>query len=145
MVKAQEQEQDRRARHRLSRRDGFNQTVAWRCRTVNAIFSPRILTVPRRSHRLKVRRPNSRNCFPMCSPDEISLNDLIRLLEKDAGGVGPAEMADILHRLAVSPEELAGHALFSEKRYARNLVHKTSGFEIMIMCWNAGQRSSIHD
>lgn len=54
-------------------------------------------------------------------------------------------MADILRRLVVSPEELAGHALFSEKRYARNLVHKTSGFEIMIMCWKAGQRSSIHD
>lgn len=81
----------------------------------------------------------------MCTPDKISLSDLVRLLEGEAAGVGPAEMADILHRLAVSPEELTAHALFSDKRYARNLVHKTSGFEIMIMCWKAGQRSSIHD
>jgi cysteine dioxygenase len=81
----------------------------------------------------------------MCLHGKIPLNDLIRLLERDAAGVGPAEMGDILRRLVVPAEELAGHALFSEKRYARNLVHKTSGFEIMIMCWNAGQRSSIHD
>jgi len=83
--------------------------------------------------------------FVMCLRDEIYLSDLIRLLERDAARLGPAEMADILRRLAVSAEDLAAHARFSEKRYARNLVHKTRDFEIMIMCWNAGQRSSIHD
>lgn len=81
----------------------------------------------------------------MCLRDEISLGDLIRLLEKDAAAVGPTEMGGIIERLTVSAEELAAHALFSEKRYARNLVHKTQQFEIMIMCWKAGQRSSIHD
>ncbi len=81
----------------------------------------------------------------MCLRDKISLSDLIGLLEKEAAGVGPAEMAGILDRLAVSTEDLAAHARFSDKRYARNLVHKTAAFEIMIMCWNAGQRSSIHD
>ena len=59
--------------------------------------------------------------------------------------MGPAGMRDILERLVVSPEELTVHALFSERRYARNLVHKTDRFEIMIMGWNSGQRSSIHD
>lgn len=54
-------------------------------------------------------------------------------------------MQDILQRLVVSSEEIKTHALFSERRYARNLVHKTDRFEIMIMCWNSGQRSSIHD
>lgn len=31
------------------------------------------------------------------------------------------------------------------KGYARNLVYKTSEFEIMVMCWHSGHRSSMHD
>jgi len=54
-------------------------------------------------------------------------------------------MQDILERLAVLPDEAQGHTVFSDKRYARNLVYKTSEFEIMVMCWHSGQRSSIHD
>jgi len=54
-------------------------------------------------------------------------------------------MQDILDRLVVTTEEARPYALFSERRYARNLVYKDREFEIMIMCWNAGQRSSIHD
>jgi predicted metal-dependent enzyme (double-stranded beta helix superfamily) len=54
-------------------------------------------------------------------------------------------MQDILARLSLRADEVHPHALFSERRYARNLVYKDPHFEIMIMCWNAGQRSSIHD
>jgi cysteine dioxygenase len=77
--------------------------------------------------------------------DELSLSELIKHLEAGCGAVGPAKMRDILERLVISAEEVRVYALFSDKRYARNLVHKTAQFEIMIMCWHAGQRSSIHD
>jgi len=77
--------------------------------------------------------------------DELSLSELIKLLEAGCAAVGPAKMRDILERLVISAEELRVYALFSDNRYARNLVHKTAQFEIMIMCWHAGQRSSIHD
>ena len=76
---------------------------------------------------------------------DISLSKLIDLLKSDWSVVNPARMQDILNRLAVTAEEVQPHALFSEKRYARNLVYKDREFEIMIMCWKAGQRSSIHD
>ena len=75
---------------------------------------------------------------------ELSLAKLIQLLEADAS-VTPGRMNDILDRLIVPTPELQSYARFSATRYARNLVHKTARFEIMIMCWNAGQRSSIHD
>ena len=77
--------------------------------------------------------------------DELSLSELIKLLDADCAAVGPAKMRDILERLVISAEEMRVYALFSDNRYARNLVHKTAQFEIMIMCWHAGQRSSIHD
>ena len=77
--------------------------------------------------------------------EKLSLAEVIRVLQDRAGVVGPGGMRDVLERLVVSPEELTVHAFFSERRYARNLVHKTDRFEIMIMAWNSGQRSSIHD
>ena len=76
---------------------------------------------------------------------EISLAKLINVLKNDWSVINPARMQDILNRLVVTTEEVEPHALFSEKRYARNLVYKDREFEIMIMCWKAGQRSSIHD
>jgi cysteine dioxygenase len=76
---------------------------------------------------------------------EISLAKLIDVLKNDWSVINPARMQDILDRLVVTAEEVQPHALFSEKRYARNLVYKDREFEIMIMCWKAGQRSSIHD
>jgi cysteine dioxygenase len=75
----------------------------------------------------------------------VSLAKLIDVLKSDWSVITPARMQDILNRLAVTPEEAQPHALFSDRRYARNLVYKEREFEIMIMCWNAGQRSSIHD
>jgi cysteine dioxygenase len=54
-------------------------------------------------------------------------------------------MQEILDRIELATEEIEPHALFSDRRYARNLVYKNHRFEVMIMCWKAGQRSSIHD
>src|SRR6266581_1328577 len=76
---------------------------------------------------------------------DLSLSKLINVLRTDCSVINPTTMRDILNRLVVTTEEIQPHALFSEKRYARNLVYKDRRFEIMIMCWNAGQRSSIHD
>jgi cysteine dioxygenase len=76
---------------------------------------------------------------------DVSLSRLIDLLKSDWSVINAARMQDILNRLVVSTDEFQPHALFSEKRYARNLVYKDRQFEIMIMCWCAGQRSSIHD
>ena len=75
---------------------------------------------------------------------ELSLSDLVRILQEDSS-VTSARMHDILERLVIPSQELQSHTRFSDSRYARNLVHKTDRFEIMVMCWHAGQRSSIHD
>lgn len=77
-------------------------------------------------------------------PAELSLTGLIDVLEADSS-VGPARMRQILERLIIETSEIQSYARFSDHRYARNLVHKTDRFEIMVMCWHAGQRSSIHD
>ena len=67
----------------------------------------------------------------MSRRDELSLSELIKLLDADCAAVEPAKMRDILERLVIPTEEMQPYALFSDKRYARNLVHKTGQFEIM--------------
>jgi cysteine dioxygenase len=76
---------------------------------------------------------------------DLSLAELIGMLKRECSVIGPAKMQDMLERLVIPTEEIQGHTAFSDKKYARNLVCKTDRFEIMVMCWNAGQRSSIHD
>jgi cysteine dioxygenase len=76
---------------------------------------------------------------------DFSLSKLVEVLQNEYSVMTPAKMQEILDRLVISADEVKPHALFSERRYTRNLVYKDGHFEIMIMCWNAGQRSSIHD
>ena len=75
----------------------------------------------------------------------ISLSELIKVLERDWSLINSTRMHDILNRLVITNADFQPYSLFSDKRDARNLVFKDREFEIMIMCWNSGQRSSIHD
>jgi cysteine dioxygenase len=81
----------------------------------------------------------------MTTNGDLSLTELIGILKEETSVIGPATMQDFLKRVVISTEEIQCHTVFSDKKYARNLVCKTDRFEIMVMCWNAGQRSSIHD
>ena len=76
---------------------------------------------------------------------ELSLPKLIEVLKTDYSVVNPARMQNILDRVVLATDDVQPHTLFSENRYARNLVYKDRRFEVMVMCWKAGQRSSIHD
>ncbi len=78
-------------------------------------------------------------------PNVLSLAELIEILDVDSANIGPEDMDDMLRRVVVGAAEIQQHARFSDLRYARNLVHKTDRFEVMVMCWHSGQRSSIHD
>jgi cysteine dioxygenase len=40
---------------------------------------------------------------------------------------------------------LDGYEGFSRARYARNRVHLDDNFELVVICWEPGQASSIHD
>jgi cysteine dioxygenase len=47
--------------------------------------------------------------------------------------------------LKVNRLELEPHIQFTEERYARNLIYKCEDFECLVLCWQPGQRSPIHD
>lgn len=47
------------------------------------------------------------------------------------------------HRVDV--KSLAPYLYFSQEHYTRNLIHRTSMFELIAICWESGQGSAIHN
>jgi len=52
---------------------------------------------------------------------------------------------DLVDRLRLSDELIESRVRFLEDEYARNLVLRTAQFELLVLCWRPGQRSTIHD
>jgi cysteine dioxygenase len=51
----------------------------------------------------------------------------------------------VLGELCLRREDVDDWIAFSPFAYQRNLIHRTSRFEVLLLCWRSGQRSPIHD
>src|SRR5436309_1853467 len=56
-----------------------------------------------------------------------------------------AGILDFLRRHPVDPASLDPYLYFSSDHYTRNLIHQTSLFELLAICWQSGQKSAIHN
>ena len=52
---------------------------------------------------------------------------------------------DYMREHPVSLASLSPFLYFSAEHYTRNLVHHTSLFDLIAICWESGQRSAIHN
>jgi cysteine dioxygenase len=55
------------------------------------------------------------------------------------------DLRRFISNLKVERSEIEPHIVFTDERYARNLVYKSEDFECLVLCWRPGQRSPIHD
>jgi cysteine dioxygenase len=75
-------------------------------------------------------------------------DDLWNLLSCwDHARVSPTRrtIRQVLGDLSLRREDLVDWIAFGTSAYQRNLIHRTSGFEVLLLCWRSGQRSPIHD
>ena len=70
------------------------------------------------------------------------LRDLDQHLAEDPKG---ARVARMLESYARSADDWRRYALFEATYYSRNLVRQSEAYELIVLCWNPGQRSPIHD
>jgi cysteine dioxygenase len=56
-----------------------------------------------------------------------------------------AAVLEYLRAHRVDVRTLTPYLYFSSERYTRNLIHKTSQFELIAICWEIGQKSAIHN
>ena len=51
---------------------------------------------------------------------------------------------DLLENSHLASEDIEDYIQFSEEKYTRHLIYKDDNFELLLMCWKAGQKAPIH-
>ncbi len=74
--------------------------------------------------------------------DSLPLDEVVRRLrEEDSGGSGPTWLGGV----RLEAESLRPYLHFLPRRYTRNLVYRDARVEVMLVCWDTGSASPIHD
>ena len=55
------------------------------------------------------------------------------------------QLREFLEDHPLSPDSLAPYLTWDRQHYTRNLIDKTSLYELLAICWEAGQSSSVHN
>ena len=56
-----------------------------------------------------------------------------------------SDVHKVVARLRVSPDELVRYQHWFDDRYTRTRFYQGERFEILVLCWQEGQQSPIHD
>ncbi len=74
-----------------------------------------------------------------------ALQALLAELDTHAERIAGSVLAAALRGLDVGCAELLPFAAFDSARYRRNALPPGPAYEVLLVCWRAGQRSPIHD
>ncbi|MFO0874507.1 MAG: cysteine dioxygenase family protein [Phycisphaerales bacterium] len=74
-----------------------------------------------------------------------TLHDFFADMDQHRERVPLDELVAALREVQIDMDELRPFAHFDAARYRRNLVHAGPGYQALLLCWRAGQRSPIHD
>ena len=69
-----------------------------------------------------------------------SLNDLVDALFNENYKLA----VDQAHRFIFSEDEFDQYAFWNEKHYTRNCIAHNEHFELVLLCWEAGQKTANH-
>src|SRR6202171_4914079 len=80
-------------------------------------------------------------------PKQLSIQDFISELHKfpEQAFVRTGEILAFLERTSVAPETLSPYLNWDRQHYTRNLIDKTPLYELVAICWEVGQASSVHN
>ncbi|MEH6444896.1 MAG: cysteine dioxygenase family protein [Oceanospirillaceae bacterium] len=75
--------------------------------------------------------------------EEISVID--NLIEQLKHCSDDQQRIQIIAQLKIDLNDLGAYHYFGEKSYGRNLIFSNNDFEVILMCWSAGQGTIVHD
>jgi len=78
----------------------------------------------------------------MSEPIRELVESLVAEFTRDARG---RKVAQLLAQYAAAHEDWRRFGHFQPDCYTRNLVARNEHFEMLVLCWSAGQESPIHD
>ena len=77
--------------------------------------------------------------------DSISLNQFFGYLNQNEGPANADQLETWLAQLEFADGELEPYLRFEPDHYVRNLVFENEQAEVLLLCFEAGQRTPIHD
>ncbi len=80
-------------------------------------------------------------------PRQLSIQDFVSELRgfPEAAFIPTDEILSFLQRTIVDPSSLAPYLTWDRQHYTRNLIEKTPLYELIAICWEVGQVSSVHN
>jgi len=80
-------------------------------------------------------------------PKLLSIEDFVSELHKfpEAAFDHTSSLLEFLQRTSVAPETLTPYITWDRQHYTRNLIDKTPLYELIAICWEVGQVSSVHN
>lgn len=80
-------------------------------------------------------------------PQQLPIRDFVSELHKfpEAAFNDTGEILAFLERTTVAPETLVPYVCWDRQHYTRNLIDKTAFYELIAICWEVGQISSVHN
>jgi cysteine dioxygenase len=78
---------------------------------------------------------------------QVSIQDFASQLRKfpEPAFDHTAEIVAFLASTSVAPDSLAPYLNWDRQHYTRNLIDKTPLYELIAICWEVGQASSVHN
>jgi cysteine dioxygenase len=81
----------------------------------------------------------------MPHPLKTTVEDFVAgLLELKNEYITLERVTEFIKGVPVTSDALAPYAWWSDERYTRNLIYRDDLFEVMTICWKAGQRTAAH-
>jgi len=77
----------------------------------------------------------------------VKLDDFVTRLQAFPPSAfdGTEELRAFLQEAPVDPASLAPYLTWNRQHYTRNLIDKTALYELIAICWEVGQASSVHN
>lgn len=78
---------------------------------------------------------------------QVSIQDFVSALHKfpEPAFDQTGDILAFLERTTVSPDTLIPYINWNSQHYTRNLIDKTPLYELIAICWEVGQVSSVHN
>jgi cysteine dioxygenase len=83
----------------------------------------------------------------LAAQTRVSIDELVRELQALPASAfdGVAEVRALLAKMPVAEASLLPYLTWNSQHYTRNLIDKTDLYELIAICWEVGQGSSVHN
>src|SRR5437879_12592945 len=78
---------------------------------------------------------------------QVPIQDFVAQLRKfpEAAFDQTEQVRKFLQDAPLNPDSLAPYLIWDRQHYTRNLIDKTPLYELLAICWEVGQASSVHN